>query len=602
MSRAVVAFAIAAALGCSGKKRDFSSAPAELDANQAGESAERGGGAAADSPPEAEDDGAGPMRREESSELGGGGTVALLPADAGTTGSSEPTVLTSEIDQIDLGSAEEGTLGNSFTWVVTNTGLTNTGPLTLAQQNADFLISNGCTASLAPGGSCRIEVTFAPQTGGLKSLTLMLGDSLSSASLLAIGNARVRLTLTKLGTGTITSDQGLNCGETCSALVDLGARVTLQATTSNGSNAFFSGWSLSECEGAGRTCTFTVVGRQTIAATFTPSLNNLVFFSSEAFTANLGDLAAYDSACNRLATAAGINDTQGSGYLAMMSDTATTARERFSAGVQGWVRLDGKPFTTTLTDLFDASVIYHPAGLDEYGDAPPANPELRIMTGTEGDGTSRTTCNDWTTLDPTVEYTWGVRFGGPITWTFFGDQSCAAPAHIICMGNTRSTPLQITRTSGQRIWATQPTYTVGAGVTPDARCFAERPDGVASARALIAYPDRTAGEVLDPNANYVRLDGLLVGTGQQLLDRQVLTGIWQGADGSYLAPEARTIIVPTGAARLTELGTPETTCDGWTNPSGTKIFGAFALSNSNWWFRDVGRECDEPVSLYCVEQ
>ena len=94
----------------------------------------------------------------------------------------------------------------------------------------------------------------------------------------------------------------------------------------------------------------------------------------------------------------------------------------------------------------------------------------------------------------------------------------------------------------------------------------------------------------------------VVGTGQQLLDRQVLTGVWRAADGAFQAPESRVIIVPTGTERLTELGTPESTCNDWTDPAGTKTFGAYAFANRHWWFRDRNRTCDEPVALYCVEE
>jgi hypothetical protein len=432
-------------------------------------------------------------------------------------------------------------------------------------------------------------------------LTLALGDGQTTIELLVVGNAQLRLNVNVVGDGTVTSGAGINCGAACSALFDLGAPVTLQAATTNGSNSYFSGWSVDTCSGPAHGCSVEMATSQTVTATFSAMVNNLIFFSSEALPTNLGGVDPYDVACNQMATAAGINNAEGTGYLAMLSSSTSSVRDRFAFGVQGWIRADGRPFTGSLSELFDEQVIYYSATFDENGVADAVSPELRAMTGTDGDGSVRQTCNDWSTLDPDTRTTWGTRFGGPITWTFFGDQACDVPAHVICMGNTKSAPLQTTRTSGKQIWVTEPNYLVGAGLAPDAACLANRPAGVAGARALIATTNRPAGDVLQPDVNYVRPDGQLVGTGQQLLDREVLTGIWQTADGRYLGPEDRVLIVPTGAERLTEMGTPEFTCDDWTDPTGTKLFGAYAFANRNWWFRSSGRTCDEPVALYCVE-
>jgi hypothetical protein len=599
-------------LGCGGKERDFGSALPEQGGGEGGPTTadmgllpngaagqQGGNGFPRDGSGTGESVGAVGLQPPAAAG-GNSGVPSSIAGDAGVVDLDGP-VLTSELEQADLGDAEEGTTGSSFTWVVTNSGRASSGPLTLTQAGADFLVTNGCTGTLGAGSSCSITLTFAPQVGGPRSSTLTLSDGVTDATLLALGNARVRLTIDRLGVGAVTSAQGINCGDTCTALFDVGAQVTLQATTTNGSDAFFSGWSVATC-GPARTCTIEVTGRQTLTATFAPMLNNLMFFSSEELPANLGGVLPYDAACNRMATAVGINNAQGTGFLALLSDTTNGVRERFAAGVQGWVRLDGKAFTSSVGSLFDQNVIYYPASFDENGVAAPANPQLRVMTGMETDGAARETCNDWSTLDPTVQGTSGTRLGGPIVWTFRGGVNCDVPSHVICMGNTKSAALQLEVSTGKRIWSTAPTFTIGAGVTPDAACFADRPAGIAGARALLSYTTSPAGAVIQPEANYVRLDGQLVGTGQQLLDGDVLTGIWQAADGTYQAPESRIIIVPTGAESPAELGTPESTCNDWTDPAGTMASGAFANADAGWWLSNSNRTCADPVALYCVEE
>jgi len=75
------------------------------------------------------------------------------------------------------------------------------------------------------------------------------------------------LSVTKagIGTGNVTGN-GIDCGATCSTLLDAGTPVSLTATPTNGS--VFTGWS-GDCSGTG-TCDTTMTAARSVVATFVP--------------------------------------------------------------------------------------------------------------------------------------------------------------------------------------------------------------------------------------------------------------------------------------------------------------------------------------------
>jgi len=68
------------------------------------------------------------------------------------------------------------------------------------------------------------------------------------------------------GSGTIAGTNGLDCGTTCTTLVDLNAAVTLTAAAAPGST--FHGWTPGPCLGSGPTCTFQIQQNLIVTATF----------------------------------------------------------------------------------------------------------------------------------------------------------------------------------------------------------------------------------------------------------------------------------------------------------------------------------------------
>lgn len=173
------------------------------------------------------------------------------------------------------------------------------------------------------------------------------------------------------------------------------------------------------------------------------------------------------------------------------------------------------------------------------------------------------------------------------------------------MGKTRAAPLVPTVSTGKRIWLSE-SYRAGA-ISPDQRCFADRPSGVTNAYALVGGTDRTAASRLKLTANYVRPDGMLVGTGQQLVDKTILTGIWQRGNGEYYRERFPTVW--SGAESLTSVGTKDVTCDNWTSPSGALYgnVGDLDTIGVRYWWTFARVPCDaygvpsRVIRLYCVE-
>ena len=93
-----------------------------------------------------------------------------------------------------------------------------------------------------------------------------------------VGTALVNLTVSKVGTGTVTSSPaGIDCGGTCVASVTPGAMLTLTAAPSMGST--FAGWSGGGCSGNG-TCVVTVSMATTVTATFSGGAISLLAVQS----------------------------------------------------------------------------------------------------------------------------------------------------------------------------------------------------------------------------------------------------------------------------------------------------------------------------------
>lgn len=546
---------------------------------------------------------------------GFGGTTGIDPgvggAAAGTGGAPVTPAMLEGTSLKDFGNVEVSVASAAFTWIVRNTGAAATGMLSLTSSNpTEVSTTNNCTGTLAAGASCSVLVTIKPSIGGARSATLTLTGAPGGSVTLAIAaNGQFRVSVTVAGAGTVTSlPAGISCGATCMMLVNPGAAVALQASTINGSNLFFSGWSGS-CRSPARDCKLTVNGSVSAQATFSTMTNNLVFSSTTVVPVNKGSAAAYDAVCNTAATVAGINNAAGTGYVAFISDAATLATARIPATARGWVRMDGRPFGDTLASMLADAKIFNSITYHEDGTLASA----LMITGSNQDGSLGSfTCLDWMSTSMDEYGNTGSVSGGPGSWVFSNVQTvCSStaaqsPVNLLCMGTTKSAAVAPTPTAGKRIWVTSTSFTPGGGQTPDAKCQADRPAGVTTAAALIATTMRAASSVLVPTASYVRMDGTLVATGAELAATppSLASGIWQSADGVYRArgADGRFARTWTGSDAVGTVGTANTTCADWTNgtAANTGVVSDFTLTSRGWWYLGTSA-CDSPRNLYCAQ-
>lgn len=78
-----------------------------------------------------------------------------------------------------------GSTSASETLTVRNTGITTLTLGSLSITNSDFVVNNGCPASLAAGASCGMSIVFAPTAVGPRSATLTIAANVDSGSLSA---------------------------------------------------------------------------------------------------------------------------------------------------------------------------------------------------------------------------------------------------------------------------------------------------------------------------------------------------------------------------------------------------------------------------------
>ncbi len=329
-------------------------------------------------------------------------------------------------------------------------------------------------------------------------------------------------------------------------------------------------------------------------ATPSPQPPNLVFVSSETYATTLGSAAAYDAQCNALANTAGINNVAGDAFMAWISDSTSNAVTRLGSA-RGFVRVDGLPVADTVADLL-AGKLFHPILIDENGAT--LFTDQAPMTGTSPSGTVFFTCGDWTGAGTT---TVGLLQAGVQTWTSFSAGSCGNKYRVYCFQKTQNAVVAPVPAAGKRIFLTATPFVPGSG-DPDALCEAEKPAGAGTAVALLSTTTAAASAVLDAMATYVRPDGVVVGTGQELIEATVapftplVSGIWQTGAGTYLD-----VIAWTGSTGIPTVPNAET-CTDWTATTGTGRIGRSSFTMPGFWNSGTDNCNVLNARLYCVEQ
>lgn len=407
------------------------------------------------------------------------------------------------------------------------------------------------------------------------------------------------------GLGAVTVSGHPSCASACALKLTPGTTVQLEAKPQLGSH--FVRWSAGPCEGSYRFCEVRVDDDVTVSATFQTQHHNLVFVSSVALPTTLGSTFAYTDQCNTLATAAGINNTTGDGFIALVSDLTHDARGLISSG-HGWMRLDGKPFANRLNDFIwspseeQPHEIFYPIALDENG----ARVSGHVHTGFYSTPEDYN-CNGWTDASARTTTTHTHHTG--MGWHFgnTGLASCAVSRPVLCFGTwIAPSAISVEPVDGKRVWLTRTAWSPGAGLADaDAKCQAEAPDGAMSARALLVGDERTFATLLDADALYVRPDGVPIGLGADIVsgltDEQVTpaleSAITTDADGQRIAPALWDAYAWTGTATRCASASGD-----WTSTSAA----ATGTIGDRYGWACAGTcgdfACDTSQLLRCVEE
>ncbi|NOT25978.1 MAG: hypothetical protein HOP16_07715 [Acidobacteria bacterium] len=210
------------------------------------------------------------------------------------------------------------------------------------------------------GGLCN-----APSAGEL-------GEALSSQNTAANVTPDV-LVVTRMGNGTVTGDNGINCGNTCAEFGLAGSAVTLTATPGS---QVFTGWT-GACSGTLLTCSTSVSGVTNVGARFDP----LPTATVSVLVAGSGEVRASTGSirCPNIC----------SGVFALNTTVTFTAKEvkdRFT----GWSgACTGTALTCTVTLTADTTLAanFAPPSSGGSGGGGTTATRFRLTTKLNGNGT-----------------------------------------------------------------------------------------------------------------------------------------------------------------------------------------------------------------------
>lgn len=462
------------------------------------------------------------------------------------------------------------------------------------------ILAEGCfdpsfsdTTRCGPSGACpagrqcvnMLCVTQAPTDGGGGVRNVLILQKAGAAT----------------GTGTITvKDRGESCDASCSSTevtFSPGGVAMIVALPSPGSH--FQGWT-GACSGAARKCSVTVDGTLTATARFTRTDDNLMFVTSQTKKGTFGTLDAADVACAEAAASAGIGDHT---WVALLSSPAKDVRDRLvregNGRARGWRRLDGLPIADTIEDLFDDRKVFYPVLYDENGEVH-SGP---VWSGSQIDGTVTPSshCAGWTGgTDP--DSTFGAVGRAALGPNFLSSSSsrCSLPASFFCAMVDRSTSvLKPPAQGGKLIYITDEAIFGYSGWTmAQSQCDAEKPQG-RTVHPLVAQQNNAASRFIVSGATYVRPDGIRVGTGADLLQNHLETGIWVSPALLY----SEYLHVWTGSSAFTTAeNTTMQSCIDWSDGTKSAVVGSPSVDPIAWWNVGSPAFCNVPEPVYCVEE
>ncbi len=359
------------------------------------------------------------------------------------------------------------------------------------------------------------------------------------------------------------------------------------------------------CQGTGATCAFTMSADETVNLTVTA--NNFVFVTSTTYTGDFGGQTAGDALCQGRATAAGLPGT----YQAWLSTSTSGAGARLAAtGANGWIRVDGLPFTSSVASLTKDFQVYYPP-VPEMTTS--GNPDFTgyVQTGTSANGTavSGGTCGDWTSTAGNAGG--GSTYAGAGGWTLVELYGCSVPMSLYCFGTDINRPVVVSPATGRRAFVTEGAFNTGSGLAgADALCNTEATNaGLSNPSnflAFLATATASAASRFDlTGLPWNRTDGIPVAdTAADLVNNGPSAAITTHADGTTYTTAALAV---TGGASPTTAGTSAQTCINWssaTSAGGSPQFGDPSQANSQFFtLFSSGPSCGTAVApIYCFDK
>jgi hypothetical protein len=405
------------------------------------------------------------------------------------------------------------------------------------------------------------------------------------------------------GVGKVTSNPtGISCPGTCSASFKAGATVRVTAAPNGGSS--FGGFTPA-C-GTEITCALTPTADTTVGVTFKDNSggHNFVFGTSESYDpSTLSPLSVADANCNASAAAAGLPGT----YVAWISTTGLSAKDRIPTTARGWVRPDGMPFGDRLTDIL-ARKVYYPPRIDASGQSTDSL-GAPVATGTDGSGSAvaGANCKAWTSPAAGDMYQAGEPENS--TWTDGGPWGqCSQKARLYCFGTTQNKPVTITPTPGRVAFVSQKPLPIPLGgiANADAICAMEASNNglPGTYKALLSMNGvAAASRFNDAGMPWVRRDGIPIAfPGSSLLDGGTLqVPIGQQASGTYVGVYR----VAGGSTTLRDPGTADTTCNDWSVTDDSKHYlTAHGHVTRGWWasFSAPCTEVSPNLPVICLQE
>jgi len=316
------------------------------------------------------------------------------------------------------------TLTNTGTLTVSISGVTITGP-----DADDFGPTNGCPASLTPGSSCQINVTFTPSTTGLRTASLSVaGNAPNSPQTTALSGIGVLPAVSLSPTSLTFADQLVGAASASKpvTLTDTGAGA-LSIASIVASGAFSETNNCGPLVGQGFSCKINVVFKPTAQGTQTGSVSiSDNAFGSPQMVALTGTGAFPAPSLKRISPA-----SQTAGGTAFTLTVTGTKFELNSVVLwNGSSRATTYGSATTLTAAVGAADIANPGAAS-----------VAVMTPAPGGGTS--TAVTFTIDNPVPVLTslspsTAIAGSGGFTLTVNGSEFVPG-AVVVWAGNNRST-------------------------------------------------------------------------------------------------------------------------------------------------------------------